>query len=125
MIISRQTKKAYLEHFFPDHVGAMNEHTTDRIFDGLETMLEHLLHFPSGQREAFAKALGNTFIEQANFILINENLACLAYSLTSPDDITAFETFNEEVREAYSRGFNRGYNNGYSNGRNDERSIKK
>lgn len=112
MIISRQTKKAYLEHFFSDHVGAMNEHTTDRIFDGLETMLEHLLHLPSGQREAFAKALGNPFIEQANFILSNENLACLAYYLTPPDDSSTvpYGVYYNEVREAYKRGFCAGQN---------------
>lgn len=110
MIISRQTKKAYLEHFFPDHVGAMNEHTTDRIFDGLETMLEHLLHFPSGQREAFAKALGNTFIEHANFILMNENLACLAYYLPPPDDscTVPYGIHTKEVKGAYKAGFRAG-----------------
>lgn len=104
MIISRATKKAYFEHFFPDHVGAMNEHTTDRIFDGLETMLEHLLHLPANQKESFAFTLGGKFIDQANFILANENLACLlCHHYVPPETATRFSF--KEVRDAYKRGF--------------------
>lgn len=107
MIISRQTKKAYLENFFSSYVDVMNEHTVDRIFRGLETMLEHLLHLPANQRELFALTLGNKFIEQANFILANENLACLSYAKSKEDNWVA-DSVKHELEPLYKEGFRSG-----------------
>ena len=106
MIISRQTKKAYIENFFSSYVGAINTDTTDRIFDGLETMLENLLQLPANQRESFAFTLGDKFIEQANFILANENLACLSYA-KSKDNWVA-DSVKHELTPLYKEGFSAG-----------------
>lgn len=97
MIISRETKKAYIENFFSSYVDVMNEYTVDRIFDGLEIMLEHLLHLPANQREAFAYTLGDNFVEQANFILMNENLATLTT-----------DSVKHEMTPLYKEGFRSG-----------------